>query len=126
MAELNIFQSESPKFLNNKYIGNKMTAGEALFAPLRVDRFEIKPSKINKGKECLYAQVYWKDKKTGTYEYRMLITESYSIIEAFKQFGDINKDDNFGFTKIIKKKDGTYRAASITEVEKQNLRDRSF
>lgn len=126
MAELNIFHDTTGEssFLTNRYEGEKLLANNALFTPMRVDKFEIKPSKINKGKECLYAQIYWKNKHTGVYEYRLLITESYTIIEDFKKFDEaINKNNDVGYTKLVKKKDGTYCAASVTELDKRKMKE---
>lgn len=112
------------KLLDKKYEGPMVNAGSRLYVPLMISHFEIKKSKLYPDKDCLYAQILRRDKDTGELIKELLVTESYDLINDFKEMDeDININGYIGFTKIIKKKTTrNYHATSLTVPEKRKLK----
>ena len=111
------------KYLEKSYEGPMVMASSRLYSPMAISHFEIKKSKLHPEKDCLYAQIIRRDKITGNLIKELLVTESYDLIDDFKNMDEeINIKGFLGYTKLIRKKDGKFHATSLTLPEKKKLK----
>lgn len=90
--------------------------GKILYKPIKITAYETIPSRINRGKQLLVAQVIYLDK--GIRYEQVLFTESYDLIRTLD---DAGAPPHYG--KIIKSRDGRYSFAPLSSLEINNLQN---
>lgn len=104
------------KSLSHQYNGSRIMVGKILYKPVKITAYETIPSRINRGKQLLVAQVIYLDQE-GRQE-QVLFTESYDLIRTLD---DAGTPPHYG--KIIKSRDGRYSFAPLSNSEIQNLKN---
>lgn len=105
------------KRLKNTYVGTGHSASYYRYKPLKILHFELCSSWLNKGKECLVAQVRYIDIETGEVTNGILWTESYTLIDTIKG----TEPTLPHYTKIIQKRDRYYYFVTLNDKEKTDL-----
>ena len=106
----NLFTQKRP-LLRGRYEGKAIYVRDLLGEPIIVDHFEIAPSRHNKGKDMLVAQVMLNGER------RVLFTESYSLISTLRE----TRDSPPYATKIVRKQDGYLYFVKLNKVELNKL-----
>lgn len=104
-----------PTVLKNRYFGDKKSATDLLFTPLKIMYWENIPSRYNKGKDLLMAQVAHIDKTTKEPVYSILTTESNLLVKALKEHS--YTEEGHAYTKIVRTKDGKMMFTSLNKPE---------
>lgn len=105
--------------LKNRYFGDKKTATDLLFTPLKIMYWETIPSRYNKGKYLLMAQVAHIDKTTNEPVYSILTTESNLLVKALKEHS--YTEEGHAYTKIVRTKDGKMLFTSLNKPELKKI-----
>lgn len=106
----NLFTQKRP-LLRGRYEGKAIYARDLIAKPIVIDHYEIVPSRHNKGKDMLVAQVMIGGDK------RVLFTESYSLIDTLRH----TIDSPPYVTKIVRKQDGYLYFVKLNKVELNKL-----
>lgn len=108
---MNSLFTERRPLLKGRYEGKAIYVRNLLGNPIIIDHFEIVPSRHNKGKDMLVAQVVLNGDR------RVLFTESYSLIDTLRQ----TRDSPPYATKIVRKSDGYLYFVKLNKVELNNI-----
>ena len=81
--------------------------GKVLYKPVKITAYETIPSRINRGKQLLVAQVIYLDQE-GRQE-QVLFTESYDLIRTLN---DAGTPPHYG--QLTKSRDGPYSFAPLS------------
>ena len=108
---MNSLFTEKRPLLKGRYEGKAIYARNLLGNPIIIDHFEIVPSRHNKGKDMLVAQIVVDG------EHRVLFTESYSLISTLRE----TRDGPPYATKIVRKQDGYLYFVKLNKVELNKL-----
>lgn len=106
----NLFTQKRP-LLRGRYEGKAIYARDLLSNPIIIDHFEIVPSRHNKGKDMLVAQVVLNGER------KVLFTESYSLINTLRE----TRDSPPYATKIVRKQDGYLYFVKLNKLELNKL-----
>lgn len=106
----NLITQKHP-LLRGRYEGKAIYVRDLLGNPIIIDHFGIVPSRHNKGKDMLVAQVMIGGDK------RVLFTESYSLIDTLRH----TIDSPPYVTKIVRKSDSYLYFVKLNKVELKNI-----
>ena len=108
---MNNLSTERRPLLKGRYEGNAIYARDLIAKPIVIDHYEIVPSRHNKGKDMLVAQVMIGGDK------RVLFAESYSLIDTLRH----TIDSPPYVTKIVRKSDSYLYFVKLNKVELKNI-----
>lgn len=106
----NLITQKRP-LLKGRYEGKAIYVRDLMGKPIVIDHYEIVPSRHNKDKDMLLAQVVLNGDR------RVLFTESYSLIDTLRQ----TRDSPPYVTKIVRKSDGYLYFVKLNKVELNNI-----
>ena len=108
---MNSLFTEKRPLLKGRYEGKAIYVRDLMGKPIVIDHYEIVPSRHNKDKDMLVAQVVLSGDR------RVLFTESYSLIDTLRQ----TRDSPPYATKIVRKSDGYLYFVKLNKVELNNI-----
>ena len=108
---MNSLFTERRPLLKGRYDGKAIYVRDLMGKPIVIDHYEIVPSRHNKDKDMLVAQVMIGGDK------RVLFTESYSLIDTLRH----TIDSPPYVTKIVRKIDSYRYFVKLNKVELKNI-----